>query len=334
MTNEWIYIGESKDFKENEPTKAEALSTRIVLVRKNSVLKAFVDRCPHRGYPLSINSKEKDPNLALRCAYHGWSFDCDGKLHSRPGFDEKSAPGYCLPALSVIESGGFVFVSFTSKREEAQVPQWLTNLADPKMKVISVSQKLNASALHVLENLLDPFHTHFVHTSFLRSSPIRHKVDVVADYSQAEKTLTVEYFNEPTPTGWVSRLFEDKRVKTLGRYHHNNSAVLEYWTEYGLDLRVTLPVNELSETSCLGVIIFQISDRGLPFFLKRPLFKFFINNLVRQDKKALEELQDNLNHFPDRAYWSGNEDVVLQTIRQLKAGKDLPDFKKNIVMHL
>lgn len=334
MSNEWIYIGKSKDFKENKPKKAEALRNRIVVIRKNSVLKAFVDRCPHRGYPLSSSSVQEDPNLSFRCGYHGWSFDSDGKLSSRPGVDERIAPGYCLPALRVIESCELVFVSFETKNKNAELPQWIQNLADPKMKVISVSEKIDASALHILENTLDPFHTHFVHTSFLRSNPIRHRVDVVAEYVQAEKTLTVEYFNEPTPTGWISRAFEDKRVKTLGRYHHNNVAVLEYWTEFGLDLRVTLLVNELSETRCLGGIVFQVSNRGLPFFFKKPLFKFFIHNLVQQDKKVLEELQKNLNFFSDHSYWSGSEDVVLQTIKKLKEGQELSDFKKNIVMHL
>lgn len=325
--SEWHFVGKSSDFQEGKPLRRDVMTLKIVIIRKMGQLKAFDDRCPHRGFSLSANCKKLKDDTLFQCSYHGWRFDNNGTLIERPGFIEERPLSYKLPSYEVTEQGGLVFVS--TDKEASVVPQALLDLSDNNFDPINVIQDLKASSLHVVENLLDPFHTHYVHTSFLRTGPLRVKVDVEVDYDQGSSTLQLSYLNEPTPSGWVSKLFERKRVKTVGKYHHPNITVLEYWTEHGIDLRVTMALNEVSDKRCLGVLVFQVARRGLPFALKKPFFRFFINSLVRQDKVFLEELQTNLDSFQKRNYWQGKEDSVLSTILQLRAGNRPESFKKD-----
>jgi hypothetical protein len=104
--------------------------------------------------------------------------------------------------------------------------------------------------------------------------------------------------------------------------------VLEYWTKHGLDLRVTLPVSESGDGQSYGTIIFQVAKGGLPYFLKRPILKLFARSLVRQDQEALEKLEANKKRFPGAAPWIGPEDVVLETMRALAAGKEPESFER------
>lgn len=325
MVPSWNFVGKASDFQEGKPVSCQLAHHKIVVVRKKNQLRAFEDRCPHRGHALSANCKKLNEDTLLQCSYHGWRFDNNGCLIERPGFIEERPLSYNLPKYAVTEEGGLVFISTDS---ELEIPATIKHLNDSGFDSINVIQNLKASSLHVIENLLDPFHTHYVHTSFLRTGPDRVKVDVEAQYDSGQKMLRLTYLNEPTPGGWVSKLFERKRIKTVGKFLHPNLTVLEYWTDLGIDLRVTMILNEHSDKSCLGVLVFQIARRGLPFAVKKPFFIFFINSLVAQDKTFLESHQDHLNNFTNRNYWMGKEDSVLSTIIQLRSGNEPESFKK------
>jgi len=329
MTQEWHFAGDSQTFTEGEPVGRNLGGKALVFVRSGGRLRCFADRCPHRGFPLShAKAATGEAGVAIRCAYHGWAYNAEGELTERPGIVEAKPPAFCLPSFRMHEAGAYAFVCFASPTVEAAIPSWLHDLGDERMHDFAVVSAVRAAPADVLENLLDPFHTHYVHGTLLRRGARRNVIDVLARYSAPEQTLTMEYLNEPQPEGWVSKLFERGRVKGIGRYHHPNSAVLEYWTTRGLDLRVTLPISVSADGLAFGSIIFQVAPGGLPFFLKRPILKAFARSLVRQDQVALELLQANKQRFPGSAPWLGPEDVVLDTMRTLAAGRELPSFER------
>jgi toluene monooxygenase system ferredoxin subunit len=59
-----LWIGELKVIQTSGP--------RILLVRLESGVFAYVDRCPHQGVALSLGCLE---GSRLTCSAHGWSFD-------------------------------------------------------------------------------------------------------------------------------------------------------------------------------------------------------------------------------------------------------------------
>ncbi len=92
----------------------------VVLRGSDGVLRALVNVCRHRAGPLVLCSGRGLG--ALRCRYHGWLYDQEGRLIAAPemqdarGFD----PGTVrLPALRVAEWQGLVFVAL-----DASVPEF------------------------------------------------------------------------------------------------------------------------------------------------------------------------------------------------------------------
>ncbi|HCN32097.1 MAG TPA: hypothetical protein DIS83_03060 [Rhodobiaceae bacterium] len=92
----------------------EVLNIPILLVRnKKGVLKAFINACTHRGGKLADGDGHK--NL-FTCSFHGWSFDPDGNVVSRPQeacfhldtSDNRS--DFALTELPVSETCGVVII--------------------------------------------------------------------------------------------------------------------------------------------------------------------------------------------------------------------------------
>ncbi len=88
------------------------MGERYVVYRSpEGELRVFFDQCPHRRAPLSLGTCEGD---ALRCAYHGWVFDHDGRCVEIPSLD-RGAPlpsrAHLTGPFAIMESHGMVFVA-------------------------------------------------------------------------------------------------------------------------------------------------------------------------------------------------------------------------------
>ena len=77
----WLPVALSRDVGAR-PLARKLAGTPIVLVRMDGAVRAFVDRCPHRNYPLSDGRLR---NGLLECPYHGWGFAADGACALVPG---------------------------------------------------------------------------------------------------------------------------------------------------------------------------------------------------------------------------------------------------------
>jgi nitrite reductase/ring-hydroxylating ferredoxin subunit len=63
----------------SKPVSIEVANRKVALVRDGRTVHALHDRCPHRGVPLSLGSREFPGTLS--CPYHGWTFDLEsGRL--------------------------------------------------------------------------------------------------------------------------------------------------------------------------------------------------------------------------------------------------------------
>ncbi|MBI1238802.1 MAG: Rieske 2Fe-2S domain-containing protein [Alphaproteobacteria bacterium] len=82
-----------------------------IVRQRDGSLRGFVNACRHRGAPVVAESAEPRPRLS--CPYHGWIYELDGALHSRPYAEEAFAdvpPAECaLAPIAVAEGYGLVF---------------------------------------------------------------------------------------------------------------------------------------------------------------------------------------------------------------------------------
>jgi vanillate O-demethylase monooxygenase subunit len=122
---------------------------------------ALTDRCPHRLLPLSRGKRCGD---RVQCGYHGLTFDASGTCVRVPG-QERIPPAARVRAWPLTERYGLTFLwpgdpAAADPALLPAIPKW----DDPGWgKSIGPRTHFTSNYLAILENLLDPAHTTFVH---------------------------------------------------------------------------------------------------------------------------------------------------------------------------
>lgn len=123
----WLIVAVSEQLNDIKPLAACANGHEFVLFRDaDGIARALENRCPHRRVPLSLG---KLIDGAIRCAYHGWTFDGDsGACINIPnlGADERISPNYCAKTYPCREQGGFIY-AWTAEGEPNSEPAFLFN---------------------------------------------------------------------------------------------------------------------------------------------------------------------------------------------------------------
>ncbi len=115
------------------PVKIRALGEDLVLFRKTTGEAGLVySRCVHRGTDLFFG---KVTGAGIRCCYHGWTFDTDGKCMSQPMEPNDGGKGKNAvrqPWYPVEERYGFVFAYMGPLDRKPPLPRYdlLENIPD------------------------------------------------------------------------------------------------------------------------------------------------------------------------------------------------------------
>lgn len=110
---------------------AEAMGIPIVVTRTaEGRLSALVNACAHRGARVA-KGHGKVAGRRLRCGFHGWTFDLDGRLASRPrdGFFSPADADCHLTRLPVSDRSGLVVVGLRPDMAQSRVDEHLGALA-------------------------------------------------------------------------------------------------------------------------------------------------------------------------------------------------------------
>lgn len=160
IRDEWYAIAASTEVGER-PLARTALGVDLVLYRTaGGAAVVMRDRCPHRSAPLSLGHVAGD---AIECPYHGLRFAPDGRCVRVPG-QERIPEAACVESYPTQERYGLVF-AWLGPRAAAD-PARLVDIAaygDAAWGVSRGYHRFAASYLNILDNLVDPAHTSFVH---------------------------------------------------------------------------------------------------------------------------------------------------------------------------
>ena len=148
-----------------------SLGPSIIVVRTASGdLKAFLNRCPHRGAKLLAEPCQKE---AFTCPYHGWRFDLEGQLVNRPmaaAFDDNGADNQ-LTAVPVGEWCGLIFVVCSPGHGSVDVETFLGDMV-PLVRNMELSKarlvcseglEVKANWKLSLDANCEPYHVPAVH---------------------------------------------------------------------------------------------------------------------------------------------------------------------------
>ena len=165
----WIPALQTSDLAEpgGDPRRVELLGESFVAFRGTDGRVGFLDEhCPHRGASLVLGRVE---GCGLRCIYHGWKFDADGKVLETPNvMDPKFKDRLKARAYPVREAGGLVWVYLGAAQQEPPLPHypWFDLPESNRLNAYLVE---NANWVQVLEALLDSSHLNILHTDGMRA---------------------------------------------------------------------------------------------------------------------------------------------------------------------
>ena len=151
------------------PQKIKILCEDLVVFRDGSGRAGVLcSQCCHRGTSLEYGRIEED---GIRCCYHGWKFDTEGRCLEQPGepphsdYNEKVRQ----PWYPVHEYGGLVFAYMGPPDKKPEFPIfdiWLQETYSLRAyRNVSRGGVAECNWLQIQENGTDPFHTFILHST-------------------------------------------------------------------------------------------------------------------------------------------------------------------------
>ena len=170
MRRHWLPVCMAEEAAERDgaPVRSRLLGEDLVVFRNSEGrLGVLGEYCPHRGASLAFGRNE---HSGLRCLYHGWKFDCEGRVVDMPS----EAPGACdrlkMRHLSypVREGGGFVWVWMGPRdangepQRSFEPPAWAPV---PGISYAIVKMHAACNWAQVLEGSIDSAHSSSLHST-------------------------------------------------------------------------------------------------------------------------------------------------------------------------
>jgi vanillate O-demethylase monooxygenase subunit len=178
---------------------------KLVLYRKEDGHAAILrDRCPHKGAPLSLGVLSGD---VVACPYHGLQFDCTGKCVRIPSQDA-IPPTAKVQSYPCVERYGIIWFwpGDPSLADEKQLFEF-RNFDDPNWETFQGPYTHFPAAIgNILDNLVDPAHTTFVHQGTIGGVDAS---DVPLKVEENEKSLVVGRWIEQSEPVPVMRKYGD-----------------------------------------------------------------------------------------------------------------------------
>lgn len=156
----WYWLIRSDKIKRGKALPVKFLNTELVLFRgEDNCVRAFDAYCPHMGAHLCDGSVEGN---AIRCPFHFWKFNSDGKCIEVPALNETSnIPN--LKSHKVQEAYGLVWIWTGDSADQEEIP------VVPELKGIPLDYTLGSNFLKnchpnvVMINAIDAQHFRSVH---------------------------------------------------------------------------------------------------------------------------------------------------------------------------
>ena len=216
----WYPVAWSRELKTGKPLAVRFAGDPVVLVRpKEGAVFALENRCAHRQVPLDAGVVS---GCAIRCGYHGWTYDASGKCIDVPYLGKGKLPNG-VKSYPCREVAGLVFI-FPGDPANAQDFPDLSAATGNLHMTRRFGREVNCHYSFMHENLMDMNHQ-FLHRKQMGQIRPRY-----LGRRLGETWLEVQYTFARTggkqPLGETA-LFGGKRTKDV-----NDKDVMTIRTEY------------------------------------------------------------------------------------------------------
>ncbi len=293
----WQPIATSEDMPlGGDPVPIRIMSEDLVLFRDDKDRLGLIQQgCPHRGTDLSYGRIEDG---GIRCLYHGWLFDINGKCLDQPA--EAAGRKFCdkvrMVSYPVQEKGGAIW-AFMGEGEPPYIPDFqFLDAPEPNRLCFRVIQ--NCNWLQGLESSTDPAHTTYLHRRPPGKKSKRSFTDVAALRGNEPPQISIEHM----PYG--VRIFAKHNAPEGRKYLRVNNYVYPCGAT---------PSTSTGEVGYQGRWYVPVDDHS------HVRFEFFYRFSQPLDKDTLRENRAE-NVGPDYRHVRRIENRYLQDRDELKRG--------------
>jgi 5,5'-dehydrodivanillate O-demethylase len=156
----WHAIGVVADLEKEPVQPVRLLGEDLTLYRTESGGFGLIGpRCAHRNISMSYGIPQEN---GLRCAYHGWTYNAEGRVTEMPF--EPACMQLKIPAYPVQELMGIVF-AYLGPQPAPLLPRWDFLMRDDLDREIQITP-LACNWLQCMDNSLDPIHFEHLHGAY------------------------------------------------------------------------------------------------------------------------------------------------------------------------
>ena len=212
----WMCVGYAHELPEpGDCVPVDVAGFPIILTRNSGgQIQAYHNSCPHRGMRLLNQPLKGDP--VIKCPYHAWAFDMDGRLKSTPhwgGYQNHSLEGFdtsChgLKPIRCEQWYDWLFVNIDGEAPPFSdySKSFRSHLAeydfDALVHVKCVPYQLNGNWKIVQENFLEVLHLPPIHGRLSEYAPFQDHDLIVDDHcvgTVIEAGLPASWAEHPLP---------------------------------------------------------------------------------------------------------------------------------------
>ena len=178
LADGWLFVGFVHELEKSGDVMPIFIAGKPILLVKNNnnEIKAFHNVCSHRC--LKLVDEKKNIGKVIRCPYHSWSYDLEGKLKAAPhigGTNNHKPKGFnfsehSLKKIRIYIWHDWIFININGKaknfKEYAKpLIKKFDDVDFDKLKYAATLDfgKINTNWKFLIENFIEPYHVQFVH---------------------------------------------------------------------------------------------------------------------------------------------------------------------------
>jgi len=184
------------------PVAVTLLDVKLVIYRLEAGLRVAVDRCPHRGAPLSMGCVQGDEVI---CPYHGLHFGADGQCTQIPSQPEaKPTARFRLTTFPAVERYGLIWTCLSPAEEEPKIPPFPAWGRPDVQSILLPHVDIAAAPARQIEGFIDVAHFAWVHR---------------ATFADADNTVVPLFETRTTDYGFQSEYWSSVSNYAKGQRH-------------------------------------------------------------------------------------------------------------------
>ena len=166
----WLPVALSEELPEADgtPKKVTVMGEPLLAFRDTRGRVGLIDQnCPHRGANLWLGRNEE---CGIRCVYHGWKFDVDGRCTDMPTSypDLNAKDKIRIKAYPAREQGGMIWAYMGPPERMPKLPALEVALVPASHRYVSKKWQ-DCNWVQCMEGSIDTAHFSFAHLTFDKS---------------------------------------------------------------------------------------------------------------------------------------------------------------------